>query len=85
MKKSAKSWLLLSNVYECGNSRCNKTISTPFGLCRNCFHELLEDLECMTQSPSFFYRFYDFIATKIDRFMGNIEHIIDKRKVRRKK
>ena len=53
--------------------------------CDECGRGFLEDVALMSTPPSFFYRFYTFIATKIDKLMFKIEYIQDKRKYRKKK
>lgn len=71
---------------KCASPRCNNKIKGDYviGWCEKCWVEFREDLKCMEQPPSFFYRLYDFIATRVDRFMFNIENIHDRKKIRKR-
>jgi len=69
---------------KCASPRCNREIEGNTW-CDKCWVEFLEDLIAIEQPPSFFYRFYDFIATRVDRFMFNIEQALDRKKIRKKR
>ncbi len=70
--------------YKCQAPKCVKQIE--FGLyCDSCGAGFLEDILIMSTPPTFFWRVYDFIATKIDNIAFGIEYIHDKRKYRRNK
>jgi hypothetical protein len=68
---------------KCFSPNCSNIIENGLW-CDKCINEIDEFILCMFNPPSFFYRFYDFIATKIDNLIFTIEHIIDKKKVRKK-
>ncbi len=70
-------------TYKCQAPKCSNQIE--FGLyCNECGRQFLEDVILMSSPPSFFWRIYDFIATKIDNIAFGIEYVYDKRKYRKK-
>lgn len=78
--------LYLKNIYimsKCWNSKCSNIVKVGLW-CDKCIREITEYVLCMHQPPTFIYRLYDFIATKIDLLMIKIEYIYDKKKVRKK-
>ena len=72
------------STYKCQAPTCSNQIE--HGLwCDECGKGFLEDVMLMSSPPSLFWRVYEFIATKIDNFMFQIEYIHDKRKYRRER
>jgi len=71
-------------TYKCSVIKCSNQIEIGCW-CDECGHQFLEDVMLMSTPPSFFYNFYDFIATKIDNIIFRIEYIHDRKQFRKKK
>jgi hypothetical protein len=71
-------------TYKCQAPKCSNQIEIGFW-CNDCEKGFLEDIMLMDTPPSFFWRVYDFISTKIDKFMFGLEYIHDKKIYRKKR
>lgn len=71
-------------MHTCYSPHCNNQIEVGIW-CNKCIDEFIELTKCMNQPPSFFWKLFDFISTKIENLAFKIEYILAKRKVRKKK